>query len=81
MQFKGISYLELWPPFCSVEHNHLCNFDRGYPEKQFCVNILNLGLWFRRTCRLKDFLSGDLEQSHFYNFETGHHGEHSCEVI
>ena len=37
--FQKISYLELWQPSCSVEWNHL------------------------------------------YNFERGHHGEHSCEVI
>ena len=59
MQFKGISYLELWHPFCSAERNHLCNFCKGYPEEQFCELILNLGQWFRR-CRLKDFLPGVL---------------------
>ena len=68
MPFKGISYLELWQPFCSAEYNHLCNFGRGYQEEQFCEIILNLGQWFRRRYLLKDFLSG-------------HHGEHSCEVI
>ena len=26
-------------------------------EEQFCEIILNLGRWFRRKCRLKDFLS------------------------
>ena len=59
MQFKGISYLELWQPFCSAEHNHLCNFGREYYEEQFCEIILILGQWFRRCC-LKDFLSGAL---------------------
>ena len=59
MPFEGISYLELWQPFCSAERNHLCNFGRGYQEKQFCEIILNLGQWFRR-CLLKDFLSGAL---------------------
>ena len=29
-------------------------------EKQFCDFFLNLGQWFRRICRLKDFLSGAL---------------------
>ena len=43
----------------SSEHNHLCNFGRGYYEEQFCENIMNWGQWFRR-CRLKDFLSGAL---------------------
>ena len=57
MLFKGISYLELWQPFCSAEHNHLWNFGWGYYEEQFCEIILNLGQRFR--C-LKDFLSGAL---------------------
>ena len=79
MPFKCLSYLELWQPFCSAEHNHLINFGRGYYEEQFCEIILNLGQWFRR-CRLKDFLSGALqpsclvEQNHnmyiICNFET-----------
>ena len=60
MTFKGISYLERWQPFCSAEQNHLCNFGRGYYEEQFCVIILNVGQWFRRRCRLNDFLSGAL---------------------
>ena len=55
MLFKGISYLELWQPFCSAERNRLCKFGRGYYEEQFFEIILNLGQWFR--CRLKDFLS------------------------
>ena len=59
MLFKDVCYLELWQPLCSVEHNHLCNFGRGYYEDQFCEIILNLGQWFRR-CYLKDFLSGAL---------------------
>ena len=41
MPFKGISYLELWQAFCSVEHNHLRNFCKGYYEKQFGEIILN----------------------------------------
>ena len=59
MTFKGISYLELWQPFCSAECNHLCNFGRRYYEEQFCEIILNLSQWLRR-CHLKDFLSGAL---------------------
>ena len=61
MPFKGISYLALWQPLCSAERNHLCNFGRGYQEKQFCEIILNLGQWFRRMS-FKRFLiwsSGD----------------------
>ena len=60
MPFKGISYLELWQPFCSAEHYHLCSFGRRYYEEQFFEIILNLGQWFRRRCHLKDFLSGAL---------------------
>ena len=74
----------LWPPFCSAERNHLCNFGRG---EQFCEIILNLDQWFRRRCHLKDFLSGALAAllfggvEPFVQFERGHHGEHSWEVI
>ena len=60
MPFNGISYLELWQPFCSTENNHLCNFGRRFYEEQFCEIILNLDKWFRKRCRLKDFLSGTL---------------------
>ena len=86
MTFKDISHLELWQPFCSTERNHLCIFGRGCYEEQFCEIILSLGKWFRR-CRLKDFfiwalaalLFGGAEP--FVEFERGHHGEYSCEVI
>ena len=57
MPFKGISYLELWEPFCSAEHNYLWNLDNGYYEEQFCEIILNWGQWFGRKCHLKYFLS------------------------
>ena len=60
MPFKGISSLELWQPFCSAERNYLCNISRGYFEERFCEIILNWGKWFRRSSRLKDFLSGAL---------------------
>ena len=60
MPFKGISYLDIWRPFCTAECNHLCYFSRGYYEEQFCEIILNLGQWFRKRCILKDFLSGAL---------------------
>ena len=69
MLFKDISYLELWRPFCFPELNHLCNFVRGHYEEQFCEIILNLGQWFRRRCRLKDFLSGALVALHFSGVE------------
>ena len=60
MYFKDISYLGLWPPFCSVEQSHLCNFGKGHYEEPFCEFISNLGQWIRRCC-LKDFLSEALE--------------------
>ena len=56
MPFKDISYLELWPPFCSEERNHLCNFSREYQEEQFHEIILNLDQRVRRRHRLKIFL-------------------------
>ena len=60
MRLKVISYLELCQPFCSMKCNHLCNLSRESYEEQFCEIILNFGLWFRRRCSLKDFLSGAL---------------------
>ena len=60
LPFKGISYLDIWQPFCLAYCNHLCNFVRGYYEEQFCEIILNLGQWFRSRFCLKDFLSGAL---------------------
>ena len=72
-------------PFVQRSLN-LCNFIRGYYEEQFCEIILYLGQWFRR-CPLKDCLFGALtalrlgERNLLSNFERGHHGEYSCEVI
>ena len=56
MSFKGISYLELWQPFCPADRKHLCNLSRRYREEQFCEIILNLDQWFRRKCHLKVLL-------------------------
>ena len=36
MKIKVISYLQLWPPYCSAEWSHLCNFGRGHYEEHFC---------------------------------------------
>ena len=57
MPLNGISYLELWWPFCLGEQNHLCNFGRGicYQEEQCFEIILNLDQLFGR-CLLKIFL-------------------------
>ena len=38
----------------------MCKFGKGIPEEQFCESILNLDLWYKRRCCLKDFLSGAL---------------------
>ena len=81
MSFKDISSLELWQSFCSAKLNHLCNFGRVYTEEQFCEIYLNLDQRFR------DFLPGALAAlmfggaEPFVQFEKGHHGEHSCEII
>ena len=83
MLFHDISYLELWRPFCSAERNHLCNFDKGNHEEQFCEIILNLDQWFRR-CYLKEFLSRALVfggAKPFMQFDRGSYVEHSCEII
>ena len=34
-----ISYLELWWPSCSVEWNHLCNFEKGHHGEHSCKGI------------------------------------------
>ena len=87
MPLKSISYLELWWPFCSAEWNHLCNFDRGFNEEQFCKIILNLDQWFRRSW-LIDISYLELwwpfwimEQNHLCNFTRGLYGEQLCEFI
>ena len=76
MSFKDISYLELWHPLCSENWNHLCKFGTKHHEEQF-----------RNRFLLKDFLSGALAALLFSgaeqlcNFDRGHQGEHSCEVL
>ena len=86
MSFKDISYLELWPPFCSAEQYHLYNFGRGHQEEHFCEIILNLDQWFRRRCHLKDLIwssGGPCVQlsATIYAERRGHYGKPSCEVI
>ena len=66
MSIKGISYLELWQPCCSVE----CYRLRNLVEEQFREIILNLGQWFRRRCRLEDFLIGALAALLFNGAES-----------
>ena len=60
MPLKGISYLDIWQPFCSAEWKNLSNFGRVYYEEQFCEIILNFGQWFGSRWCLKYFLSGAL---------------------
>ena len=65
----------------------MTNFGRVHFEEQFCEIILKSGQWFRRRCRLKDFLSGALtvllfvQHNHLCNFERDQHGDHSCTFI
>ena len=88
MPFKGISYLELWLPFCSAEQNHLCNFGRGYQEEQFCEIIFNLDQWLEEEILFKyisylvlwrPFCSA--EQNYLCNFGRGYQEEQFCEII
>ena len=44
--FKGISYLELWRPFCLVQRNCLCNIGRKHYDECFSEDILNLNQWY-----------------------------------
>ena len=91
--FEKISYLELWQPSCSVERNHLCNFERGHHGEHSCEVLLNLDQWFRR-CHLKTFLiwsSGgpfvqrsafcSAERNHLCFFGSGHYEEQFCKII
>ena len=54
MAFKDISYLEFWPPLCSAEQNHWCNFGRGHYGKQLCDILLNLDQRFNQEMAFKD---------------------------
>ena len=69
MPFKGITYLEPWQAFCSVERNHLYNFGRSYYDKQLCEIILNFDQWYWRRCCLKIFLSVALVELLFVGAE------------
>ena len=61
---KGISYLELWQPFCSVECNNLCNFGNGFNEEQFLEIILNFGSVVHEEIPFKRFLIWSSGGSH-----------------
>ena len=81
LPFKGISYLDLWQPFCS-------------PERTIC-SILVEGIQRNNSVKLFEFEDEILkisylellqpsylvERNHLCNFERRHHGEHSFEVI
>ena len=43
ISLKDISYLELCQALCSVERNHLCNFDKRHHEEQFYEIIFEFG--------------------------------------
>ena len=62
----------------------------GHHEEHFCEIILNLALFgpvvqqmlFKKISNLELWQSScSVEQNHLCNFERGHHGEHSCEVL
>ena len=77
--FSGADHL------CNLT-DQLCNLHRGHYEEQFCIFISNFGQWFRRYRCKKSYLelwrpSCSVEWNHSCNFEIGHHGEHSCEVL
>ena len=59
--FKDISYLGLWPPFCSAERSHLCSIGRGHYEEPSCEVILKLDQWFRRMS-FKEKVYGQTEE-------------------
>ena len=86
MSFKDISYLELWRPFSSVEWNHCAIWVEGI-IKNFNVKLYEIGTSGSRDVVLKISYvelwrpSCSVERNHLCNFERGHHGEHSCEVI
>ena len=88
MSLKGISYLELWQPLCSVEWNHLCNFGRRYHKDQFCEIIFEFEPVVKEEMSLKDISYLELwqplysvEQIHLCNFGRRHHEEQFCEII
>ena len=37
MSLKGISYLQLWQPFCAAEQKHLCKIAREHCVKLFLI--------------------------------------------
>ena len=55
MLFKGISDLELWQPFSSVEHNHLCNLVEGIMRNN-SVNYFEFGSVVQEKMSFKRFL-------------------------
>ena len=56
MPFKGMSCLELWQPFCSMERNYLCNVGGRYYEKRYNEIILNFGSVVQEEMSSKIFL-------------------------
>ena len=60
MLFKVFLILSSGNPFVRLSVTICAIYGRKYKEDQFCESILNFGQWFKRRCRLKDFLSGAL---------------------
>ena len=88
MLFKGISYLELWQAFVQWRIT-ICAFS-GFHEKQLCVFFLFFfliwvsgsgGYVIKKVSYLELFQPFSVKLNYLCNFERGHHGEHSCEVI
>ena len=86
MPFKDISYLELWPPFCSTEWNHFSILVEGIKRKN-SVMILNLDQRFKRRCPLKIFLIWSSHSllfsgaNHLCNFSRGYYEEQFGPVV
>ena len=56
-------YILIWSsggPFDQWSTIICANYCRGHYEEQFCEFMSNLGQWFMRRCRFKDFLCGPL---------------------
>ena len=74
MSLKDIFYLVLWQPLCSVEWNHLCNFEFGpvVQEEMLFNNISYLELW-APLC--------SAEQNQLCNSGRRYQEEQFCEII
>ena len=53
--FFSFTGLDLF--FSSRQQNHFSSFRREHYGEYFCEIILNLSLWFRKRCRLKEMFT------------------------